>query len=150
MTLKLRSSMPSFDGATTWLNGEVNQEGILGEKPVFIHFWSISCELCREVIPAFNELKKQFQHDLTFLSIHMPRSEKELGLEDIQQVAQENGITEPIMVDNQLVLTDAFENEYVPSFYLFDKEGQLRHYQAGSDAMRMLTDRVQQLLDEEK
>ncbi|KFM99351.1 thiol-disulfide oxidoreductase ykuV domain protein [Bacillus clarus] len=46
-------------------------------------------------------------------------------------MAKEHGITQPILVDNQHKITDAFENQYVPAYYVFDKTGVLRHFQAG-------------------
>ena len=50
----------------------------------------------------------------------------------------EHDITQPIFVDSDHALTDAFENEYVPAYYVFDKTGQLRHFQAGGSGMKML------------
>ena len=45
-------------------------------------------------------------------------------------------------------LTDAFDNQYVPAYYVFDKAGQLRHFQAGGSGMKMLEKRVNRVLDE--
>ncbi len=32
MALKLRSEMPEIEGATTWYNGEVTKEDLIGDK----------------------------------------------------------------------------------------------------------------------
>lgn len=134
MALKLRSQMPELEGATAWLNGEV-QKSDLQDKPTLIHFWSISCGLCKEAMPNVNEFRDKYKDQLHVIAVHMPRSEKDLDLEQIKQVAEEHGITQPIFVDSQHKLTDAFENEYVPAYYVFDEEGQLRHFQAGGGGM---------------
>lgn len=68
----------------------------------------------------------------------MPRSEDDLDLNVIEAMAMGHDITQPIFVDNQHKLTDAFQNQYVPAYYVFDKEGKLRHFQAGGSGMQML------------
>ncbi|MEB5473258.1 TlpA disulfide reductase family protein [Shouchella clausii] len=146
MALKLRSEMPELTGATEWLNGEVAKGDLIGDKPTLIHFWSISCGLCKEAMPNVNEFRDQYKDELNVIAVHMPRSEKDLNIDEIKQVADEHGITQPIFVDNEHKLTDAFENEYVPAYYVFDKDGQLRHFQAGGGGMKMLTKRVNRVL----
>ncbi|MBM0065320.1 TlpA disulfide reductase family protein [Alkalicoccobacillus gibsonii] len=146
MALKLRSQMPALDGATEWLNGEVTKGDLVGSKPTLIHFWSISCGLCKEAMPNVNEFRDTYKDQLNVVAVHMPRSEKDLDLEEIKKVAAEHNIDQPIYVDSEHKLTDAFENEYVPSYYVFDEEGQLRHFQAGGGGMKMLTKRVNRVL----
>ncbi|WP_209123683.1 TlpA disulfide reductase family protein [Alkalihalobacillus sp. BA299] len=147
MALKLRSPMPDLNGATEWLNGsEVNKEDLVGNKPTLFHFWSVSCGLCKEAMPNINEFRDKYKDKLNVIAIHMPRSEKDTDVEQIKQVAAEHGITQVIAVDNQHKITDSFENEYVPAYYVFDADGQLRHFQAGGSGMKMLTKRVNRVL----
>ncbi|MDM5156165.1 TlpA disulfide reductase family protein [Bacillus sp. DX1.1] len=148
--MKLRQPMPSLDGATTILNGEVVRESLIGEKPTLIHFWSVSCHLCKEAMPSINEFRDEYKEELNVVAVHMPRSEEDLDLEQVEAVAKEHEIIQPILVDNQHAITNAFENEYVPAYYVFDKNGMLRHFQAGGSGMKMLTKRVNRVLDEAK
>ena len=145
--MKLREQMPELDGATTWLNSNgIVKEELIGNKPTLIHYWSVSCGLCKEAMPNVNEFRDEYKDDLNVIAVHMPRSEKDLDLEQIEEVAKEHHITQPIFVDNGLKLADAFDNQYVPAYYVFDAEGQLRHYQAGDGGMRMLRKRVNRVL----
>lgn len=144
--MKLRAPMPELEGATEWLNGEVTKDDLLGDKPTLIHFWSVSCGLCKEAMPNVNEFRDRYSDDLNVIAVHMPRSEKDLDLEQIKQTAEEHGITQSIFVDNKHALTDAFENQYVPAYYVFDEEGNLRHFQAGGGGMKMLEKRVNRVL----
>ncbi|KGP72311.1 TlpA family protein disulfide reductase [Pontibacillus yanchengensis] len=144
--MKLRAPMPELKGATEWINGEVTKDDLLGDKPTLIHFWSVSCGLCKEAMPNVNEFRDRYQDDLNVVAVHMPRSEKDLDLDQIKQVAEEHGISQPIFVDNKHELTDAFENQYVPAYYVFDEEGNLRHFQAGGGGMKMLEKRVNRVL----
>ncbi|WP_102692815.1 TlpA disulfide reductase family protein [Rummeliibacillus pycnus] len=146
--MKLRSEMPELEGETAWLNGEVSKSDLVGEKPTLIHFWSISCHLCKEAMPEVNNFRDKYKDELNVVAVHMPRSEKDLDLNDIKEVAAEHGITQPIFVDSKMKLTDAFENQYVPAYYVFDKDGKLRHFQAGGSGMKMLEKRVNRVLDE--
>lgn len=148
--MKLRTQMPELQGATTWLNGETTKSELVGEKPTLIHFWSISCHLCKEAMPDVNNFRDQYKDELNVVAVHMPRSEDDTNLEEIKKVAAEHDITQPIFVDSELKLSDAFENQYVPAYYVFDKDGQLRHFQAGGSGMKMLEKRVNRVLDEMK
>lgn len=146
--MKLRSPMPDLTGATAWLNGEVAKKHLIGDKPTLIHFWSVSCGLCKEAMPEVNAFRDQYKDELNVIAVHMPRSEKDMDLAEIKKSAAEHDITQPIFVDNDMKLTDAFDNQYVPAYYVFDKAGQLRHFQAGGSGMKMLEKRVNRVLDE--
>ncbi|MDN4526909.1 TlpA disulfide reductase family protein [Fictibacillus fluitans] len=147
--MKLRDEMPELNGATEWINGEVKKEELIGNKPTLIHFWSVSCGLCKEAMPNINKFRDDYKDELNVVAVHMPRSEKDLDLDQIKEVAKEHDIKQPIFVDNQHNLTDAFENQYVPAYYVFDAEGKLRHFQAGGEGMKMLTKRVNRVLGKE-
>lgn len=146
--MKLREPMPELNGATKWLNGQVSREDLVGDKPTLIHFWSISCHLCKEAMPAVNEFRDQYSKKLNVLAVHMPRSEDDLNIDEIKKVAAEHDITQSIFVDNEHILTDTLENQYVPAYYVFDREGKLRHFQAGGSGMKMLEKRVNRVLAE--
>lgn len=146
--MKLREEMPELTGEAAWLNGEETKEDLIGKKPTLIHFWSMSCHLCKEAMPNVNEFRDEYKDDLNVVAVHMPRSPKELDVDDVKRVADEEGITQPIFVDSDHKLTDAFDNQYVPAYYVFDASGQLRHTQAGGGGMKMLTKRVNRVLNE--
>lgn len=146
--MKLREPMPELTGAVAWINGEVSRDQLIGTKPTLIHFWSVSCHLCKEAMPDVNRFRDQYKDKLNVVAVHMPRSEKDLDLQEIKQVAADHGIRQPIFVDSELKLNDAFENEYVPAYYVFDKYGNLRHFQAGGSGMKMLEKRVNRVLAE--
>lgn len=145
--MKLRDEMPELDGATKWLNSDgIKKSDLIGDKPTLVHFWSVSCGLCKEAMPNVNEFRDEYKDKLNVIAVHMPRSEKDLDLDQVEEVAKEHDITQPIFVDNAHKLTDAFTNEHVPAYYVFDKDGLLRHRQAGGGGMKMLRKRVNRVL----
>lgn len=138
--------MPELSGATEWINGKLTRANLVGDKPTLFHFWSISCQLCKDAMPNVNQFRDDYKDQLDVVAVHMPRSEKDLDIEEIKKIAAEHGITQPIFIDSEHKLADVFENEYVPAYYVFDSEGQLRHFQAGGGGMKMLTKRVNRVL----
>lgn len=147
--MKLRESMPELSHAKEWLNGEVTREDLVGNIPTLIHFWSISCHLCKKAFPQINEFQEKYKSKLNVIGVHMPRSEEDLNLEEIKNVAAQHKLTQPIYVDDRdHTLTNRFENQYVPAYYLFDREGKLRHFQIGGSGLTMLEKRIIRLLNE--
>ena len=146
--MRLRQPMPEISGATEWLNGEFTRNQLVGEKPALIHFWSISCHLCKVAMPSVNELRDNYGDRLNVMAVHMPRSDKDMNMEEINKVAAEHQISQPIFIDDEHKLTAAFENQYVPAYYLFDRNGLLRHFQAGGSGLKMLEKRVDRVLEE--
>lgn len=143
--MKLREQMPELTGATEWINEEITMDELKG-KATLIHFWSVSCHLCKEAMPEINELRDEYNDDLNVIAVHMPRSEDDLDIGVIRSMAMGHDITQPIFVDSEHKLTEAFENKYVPAYYVFDEEGKLRHFQAGGSGMKMLRKRLNRVL----
>ncbi|MDQ0229546.1 thioredoxin-like domain-containing protein [Metabacillus malikii] len=146
--MKLREMMPELTGATEWLNKEVTREQLIGEMPTFIHYWSVSCHLCKKAMPQVNQIRDTYKDQLNTVAVHMPRTEEDSILDNIRKVALEHNIVQPIFVDGKSQLSNAFENKYVPAYYVFDKEGKLRHFQAGGSNLRMIEKRIIRVLAE--
>ena len=144
--MRLREQMPELVGATTWLNGETTKEKLVGEKPTLIHFWSVSCSMCEKSILVVNQFRDKYKDDLNVVAVHIPRSDADLDLDRIESSAEEYDLKQPVFVDNALKLMDAFGNKEVPAYYVFDKDGKLRHYQIGGSGMTMLEMRINRLL----
>ncbi|SMO73331.1 redoxin domain-containing protein [Melghirimyces algeriensis] len=146
MALRLRTEMPELKGASEWVNGEVTKEELKG-KPVLVHFWSISCGLCKESMPDVLKIRDQYKDQgLQVVGIHMPRSEKDTEVGPVKETIEKYEMTHPQAIDNMHSIVDAFENEYVPAYYLFDEQGQLRHRSAGEKALKMMERPLERVL----
>lgn len=146
MALRLRTEMPEIKGITEWVNGEVKKSDLEGQ-PVLVHFWSISCGMCKESLPELNRMREEFPQ-LKIVGIHMPRSEKDTDVDAVKEAIVKYELKHPQGIDNEHNVVDAFENEYVPAFYLFDKNGLLRHRSAGEKALSMLKKPLERVLGE--
>ena len=147
--MKLHAPMPSLDGAQ-WLNNkELTREMLLG-KPTFFHFWSVSCDLCKHGLSTISYLATKYSNDLNVIAVHMPRTEQDWVVQNVKNVRDYYKMRQPIIVDNDFSLTNQFKNQYVPSYYIFDDNGLLRHYQVGGGSLRMLERRIQRFIEEYK
>src|SRR5437763_5642138 len=149
MPMRIGDAMPSLDGATTWFNGswEDIREHIKG-KPTLVHFWAVSCGICKEKMPQLEELKQKFHPlGLQMISVHMPRYEADTDLDTVNEAMEENRITEPTAVDSLHKLKDAFLNEqgWIPVYYLFDADGKLKTRAAGEFGITVLTTALEKM-----
>jgi len=147
--MKLREFMPELKGAVQWLNSSpITRADVIGEKPTLFHFWSVSCDSCKKGMSNMTSFYQEYRDKLNVVTVHMPRSEEDRNLEAVKQTANDYHLTEPIFVDNEHVLTELFKNRYVPSFYLFDRNGKLRFVQSGKTGTPLLRNRLNRLLKE--
>lgn len=147
--MRLRDQLPDLEGATKWLNSKpLSKSDLTGNKPVFIHFWSISCDTCKKAMPQVNELCDAYKDELNVIAVHMPRNTDDEDVDEVRRAAQKYNITQPVFVDHEHNLTNKFKNRYVPAYYVFDANGKLRHRQSGSGGMHMLQKRVNRVLHE--
>ncbi len=149
MALRMRSPLPSLEGATSWLNGEATGESLRG-RPVVVSFWSVSCYLCHETAEQFAQLRDRFaQHGVAFVAVHQPRSDEELDIAAVATDAREQmHLTQPCAVDNAHAIVERFQNQFVPAFYVFNATHEMRHFQAGGKGFERIETAIQRVLDE--
>lgn len=149
MALRMRSPLPSLEGAAAWLNGEPAVEELRG-RPVVVSFWSTSCYLCHESAELVNAWRDKFSaHGVAFVSVHQPRSESELDVDAVAKDAREEmKLTQPVAIDNDHAIVERFANQFVPAFYVFNRLHELRHFQAGGKGFDRIEAAIQRVLDE--
>ena len=150
MPMRIGTEMPKLDGATEWFGAtQAHAEAEAQGRPTLVHFWSVSCGICKENMPRVAEWRDQRGADgLRVIAVHMPRYEADTDVEAVREAVSRYNITEPCAVDNEHKLRDAFQNEhgYVPAYYLFDAQGKLKSFAAGERGLDMLTSAVERLL----
>ena len=140
--MRIGDALPPLDGATTWINGSL--DGVAEQTaghPTLVHFWAVSCGICKDKMPQLNELKKKYgELGLTSVAVHMPRYEADTDLDTVNQAIADNTIEGPCAIDSLHKLKDAFQNEqgWVPVYYLFDAEGKLKTRAAGEFGIGVL------------
>ena len=150
MPLRIGTEMPGLDGATEWFGGtQADAEQLAQGGPTLVHFWSVSCGICKENMPRVAAWRDERKHEgLRVIAVHMPRYESDTDVEAVREAIASYGITEPCAVDNLHHLRDAFQNEqgYVPAYYLFDSEKKLRSFAAGERGLDLLSSTLDRVL----
>ncbi len=148
MPLRMDTPLPSLEGGTDWFNSEPITNDQLKGHTVLIHFWSISCGICKESLPDITRWIEEYgPKGLKVVSIHMPRQESDTNVEAVKEAIEYYEVKQPCVVDNWHTITDAFENKFVPAFYVFDNEGKMRDFKAGEKAIKMVEPVLERLLN---
>jgi thiol-disulfide isomerase/thioredoxin len=154
MAMRIGTEMPNLTGATEWLGGtQAHAENEALGHPTLVHFWSISCGICKDNLPRVAEWRDRKKDEgLRVIAVHMPRYETDTNIEDVRAAIASFNITEPCAIDNAHQLREAFNNDqgYVPAYYLFDSEGKLRSFAAGEQGLDMLKSALDRLLNQSK
>lgn len=150
MPMRIGTEMPQMDGATEWVN-RAGDQAVMEAKghPTLVHFWSVSCHICKENMPRVNEWREKFkQQGLRVIAVHMPRYEADTDMNAVREAMAKYDISDPCAIDNQHKLRDAFLNDqgYVPAYYLFDATGKLRSFAAGERGLDMLASALNRVL----
>ncbi|MEI4771807.1 TlpA disulfide reductase family protein [Psychrobacillus sp. FJAT-51614] len=146
--MKLREELPEFYRDLQWINGKQTKEQLIGELPLLVHFWSVSCSLCKGSMETINKWKGLYSGKFNIVSVHMPRKQEDINDVLIKTIIKQWKMSHSVCLDHNLNVTKAFQNRIVPSFYLFDKNGLLRHIQSGENGMYMLEKRLTHLMKE--
>jgi hypothetical protein len=151
MPLRMDTDLPSLEGGTDWFNADpILRDSLIGH-PVLIHFWSVSCHTCKESLPDIaNWIKTYGPKGLKVIAVHMPRQESDTNVPAVKECIDEYEIQQPCVVDNWHTITDAFENKFVPAYYLFDSNLKMRHFSAGEKAVKMVEPALERLLNQQE
>ena len=150
MAMRLGTPLPSFAGATEWIRGSAREaESEANGRLTLVHFWAVSCGICKDNMPRVNELRDTLKDKgVRVIAVHMPRYEADTDMTAVREAVETYDITELCAVDNDHKLKDEFQNEHgwVPAYYLFNAEGQLKGFAAGEKGLDMITPTLNRLL----
>jgi hypothetical protein len=148
MAMRLGTAFPSLNGASEWVGDPIVREDLIG-APTFVHFWSISCYLCKQNYPIIRGWREEFaDKGLRVIAVHMPRQEEELSIARVRESILQLDLKEPCAIDNEHSLKDAFENRegWVPAYFLFTAEGVLKSRTAGESGLVMMRGALERVL----
>ncbi|HEX7955329.1 MAG TPA: hypothetical protein VF508_00160, partial [Pyrinomonadaceae bacterium] len=75
--MRIGTEMPGLEGATEWFNATAAAaEAEAKGHAVLVHFWSLSCGMCKENLPRVAEWRDaRAAEGLRVVAVHMPRHE---------------------------------------------------------------------------
>jgi thiol-disulfide isomerase/thioredoxin len=146
MPMRLGTEMPNLDGVTQWFNSD-KAPTIEPGKVTLIHFWAVSCHICHETMNDVVAIKNKYADDgLQVIALHMPRYEEDVDVDRVKADMAEYNMTQPIGLDHQHTVTNRFENEYVPAFFVFGKDGTLKFRAAGDKGFLKVEPKIREAL----
>ncbi len=125
--LPVEGELPSFDGATGWLNSPpLTPVGLRG-KVVLAGFWTYTCINWLRQLPYLRAWAGKYSgQGLVVIGVHTPEFAFEHNPDNVRQAVQEMKIDYPVAVDNDYAVWSAFDNHYWPALYFADEHGQIR------------------------
>jgi thiol-disulfide isomerase/thioredoxin len=145
------AKLPSFDGATSWLNSEPLTPGGLQGRVVLVQFWTFTCINWLRTLPYVRAWNERYRdRGLVVIGVHTPEFEVEHELSDIVRAMRDMRIEYPVAVDNDYGVWDAFENRYWPALYVADGEGAIRYHHFGEGRYEETERELQSLLGVEE
>ena len=130
--LRNEGNLPSFEGATTWLNSSPLTPAGLRGRVVLVQFWTYTCINWLRTHPYVRAWAKRYRDQgLLVVGVHTPEFAFEHDVGNVERQARAMGVEWPIAVDNDYEVWRAFANHYWPALYFVDARGGIRHHRFG-------------------
>jgi thiol-disulfide isomerase/thioredoxin len=147
--LRIQTQLPSFEGATGWLNSEpLTAEGLRG-KVVLVDFWTYTCINWLRTLGYIRAWAEKYgDQGLVVVGVHTPEFPFEADADNVRWAAKDMNVAYPIALDPNYAVWRAFDNNYWPAVYIADAEGRIRHSHFGEGGYEECEMAIQMLLRE--
>jgi cytochrome c biogenesis protein CcdA/thiol-disulfide isomerase/thioredoxin len=130
--LPVEGEIPSFAGATLWLNSPPLTPESLRGKVVVVDFWTYSCINCLRALPYVESWYQKYKdHGLVVIGVHAPEFAFEKDPSNVRRAVADLKIAYPVALDNDYAIWQAFNNQYWPAHYFIDATGHIRAHHFG-------------------
>jgi len=154
LALPVLGQAPDFLLTQAWFNTD-GGEALSIEKltddgqVVLIDFWTYTCINCIRTLPYLTSWDEEYRDDgLTIVGVHSPEFPFEKDAGNVAAAIEDNGIEYPVVQDNELGTWTAFGNQYWPSKYLIDTDGNVRYAHFGEGEYETTEEAIRTLLAE--
>ncbi len=145
--LPVEGHLPSFDGATGWLNSEPLSSESLRGSVVLIDFWTYTCINWLRTLSYVRAWAEKYEnHGLVVIGVHTPEFPFERDIGNVREAVKQMGVDYPVALDSKYEVWRAFGNQYWPAAYIADAEGRIRHHHFGEGGYEEIERVVQRLL----
>jgi thiol-disulfide isomerase/thioredoxin len=147
--LPVEGELPSFDGATGWLNSLPLTAAVLRGQVVLVGFWTYTCINWLRQLPYLRAWAQKYAgQGLVVVGVHSPEFGFERNADNVSRAVREMRIDYPVAIDSDYGVWSAFDNHYWPALYFADAEGLIRHHHFGEGEYQQSEMVIQQLLAE--
>ena len=147
--LPVEGELPSFGGATGWLNSPPLTAAGLRGKVALVNFCTYTCVNWLRQLPYVRAWAGKYSGlGLVVVGVHTPEFGFEHNLDNIRRALQDVQVGYPVAIDNDYAVWGAFDNHYWPALYFADAQGRIRHHHFGEGEYQQSEMVIQQLLAE--
>jgi len=147
MPLRLDTEFRELKPASRWVNGEPPPAAGLKGKPTVVHFWAMSCPACHLQLEHVVEWEERFGDRIHLISVHTPMSVSDMNEDKVEEMVRAHGLRHPVAIDSEDgALADIYDVRVLPSYFVFDAEGRLRHYHSGLEAILPVERAIERVL----
>src|SRR5271165_743514 len=147
--LPVEGELPSFGGATGWLNSPPLTAAGLRGTVVLAGFWTYTCINWLRQLPYLRAWAGKYSgHGLVVVGVHTPEFAFEHDPGNVRRAVRDMRIDYPVAIDNDYAVWSAFGNHYWPALYFADAQGRIRHHHFGEGEYLQAEMIIQQLLAE--
>ena len=130
---KSTSSLPDLGEAPTWTLAQIDGTSLASSafagKVVVVDFWATWCPPCREEIPGYIEMQRELEAaGVVIVGISLDQA----GPGVVKTFAEKFGINYPLVMGDSKVVEAFGGIEAIPTTFLIDREGKVRHRKVGS------------------
>ncbi len=147
-----RGVHPEFREIDGWLQSDVTSLEELRGKVVAVQFWTFGCHNCTATLPHMQALYENYGgDDFEIVGIHAPEFDWEADVGNIEDAAEELGVTWPIVLDTNKRTFHYWQEGptgHWPRIYLLDRDGNIRYDHIGEGRYDEIDEAVQALLAE--
>ena len=104
-----------------------------------LNFWATWCPPCKAEMPEMEQFYKQGNKDVVILAVNI---DPQL---DVKGFADKNGITFPILLDEDDSVNGMYQILSIPTTYFIDRNGIIQNKYTGSmklDMMKKFTEEI--------
>src|SRR6058998_1425227 len=104
LRLPVEGELPSFEGATGWLNSEPLTTSALRGTPVLVQFWTFTCINWLRTLPYVRSWHEKYRDQgLVVIGVHTPEFPFEKNISNVRWAAKEMRLDYSIAVDSDYV-----------------------------------------------
>ena len=133
-------SVYTYDGKETKLS-EVIAEG----KPTIVNFWTTWCGYCKQEMPDFNEVYKEYSDRVNFMMVDV-NGEGNDNRDEAKAYVSEAGFEFPVYYDDQLSATYAYGIGSFPTTVVIDRNGYTRYANPGMMSKETLVSIIETII----
>jgi cytochrome c biogenesis protein CcdA/thiol-disulfide isomerase/thioredoxin len=143
------TTLPSFSGATAWINSPPLTPESLRGKVVVVDFWTYSCINCLRTLPYIKAWYAKYKDSgLVVIGVHTPEFPFEKDEANVRKAVRDLGVLYPVAMDNDYAIWQNFNNQYWPAHYFIDATGHIRYHHFGEGDYEQSEKWIRSLLEE--